>query len=579
PLIYIGVCWAYVLRTNGGVLGALAGAVPLYELVCVGAAAGVSTAFGAPVGGVLFAVEELGSVRSLSQSALLLAFTGSFTASFMLKSWNLYGVNRLTFFALSTPTNSPAKEWGSADIFIFLILGIIGGLVGSLFIRFNLCVSKRRKKHVEKGQLWFLPARFQEWLIPFMPRCLLRSTSAGVQGTQEAAQGLLPPVLHVIEAMSVALVTSLMNYPFTRILSQPMVKVINGLFETCPNSLGSSLGLCDASTGSESHGFATSRELEASLLLAAAVRLLQTALTFGALIPSGLFIPSLYVGAAVGRTVGLRMLDMSLTATDQYLKSAVHPGVFAMVGAIAMLSGFARLLACQFWPLRTVSLVVIMLELTGELNYAVPFMCAVLAAKLVGDAFTVSIYDGHGALLGFANIEDPEEVRFSAQLSDVAVPLTDADIVDVSKPIRADSLIAASEVPQTSELQAPRTRPDVLVLVAGHGQKHVKVCGVVEKAKLLERLQRDRELASDSEVCRFVPNQSAESATDDSEIDLSDLVQTDIRRMLSSAPLLTAVCAFREYPDLHYCVCRCEVASSSSFTFSRCHPRIEVCLV
>ena len=39
--------------------------------------------------------------------------------------------------------------------------------------------------------------------------------------------------------------------------------------------------------------------------------------------------------------------------------------------------------------------------LSGELNYIVPFMCAVLAAKLVGDMMTPSIYDAHAKLNGF----------------------------------------------------------------------------------------------------------------------------------------------------------------------------------
>ena len=42
---------------------------------------------------------------------------------------------------------------------------------------------------------------------------------------------------------------------------------------------------------------------------------------------------------------------------------------------------------------------------TGELNYIVPFMCAVLTAKLVGDMMTPSIYDAHAKLNGaFAHI-------------------------------------------------------------------------------------------------------------------------------------------------------------------------------
>lgn len=42
--------------------------------------------------------QELGSVRALSQRALLLAFAGSFSASFVLKSVNMDGSNQLTIF-------------------------------------------------------------------------------------------------------------------------------------------------------------------------------------------------------------------------------------------------------------------------------------------------------------------------------------------------------------------------------------------------------------------------------------------------------------------------------------------------
>lgn len=44
--------------------------------------------------------------------------------------------------------------------------------------------------------------------------------------------------------------------------------------------------------------------------------------------------------------------------------------------------------------------------LTGELNYIVPFMCAVLTAKLVGDLMTPSIYDAHAKLNGHSTAPD-----------------------------------------------------------------------------------------------------------------------------------------------------------------------------
>ena len=58
-----------------------------------------------------------------------------------------------------------------------------------------------------------------------------------------------------------------------------------------------------------------------------------------------------------------------------------------MVGAASTLSGVTRM---------TVSLVVIMYELTGGLLYIVPLMVATMTAKWIGDAFGhEGIYDLH----------------------------------------------------------------------------------------------------------------------------------------------------------------------------------------
>lgn len=55
----------------------------------------------------------------------------------------------------------------------------------------------------------------------------------------------------------------------------------------------------------------------------------------------------------------------------------ITPGLYAMVGAAATLGGVTRM---------TVSLVVIMFELTGGVGYIVPLMAAAMASKWVGDA-------------------------------------------------------------------------------------------------------------------------------------------------------------------------------------------------
>ena len=69
-------------------------------------------------------------------------------------------------------------------------------------------------------------------------------------------------------------------------------------------------------------------------------------------VPSGLIVPALGAGAIFGRLVGQIVPDTSAA-------------IFAMVGAAAFLAGVSRM---------TVSLTVIMLELTGEVEYIPPFM-------------------------------------------------------------------------------------------------------------------------------------------------------------------------------------------------------------
>lgn len=58
----------------------------------------------------------------------------------------------------------------------------------------------------------------------------------------------------------------------------------------------------------------------------------------------------------------------------------------------------------------TVSLVVVVYELTGGLAYIVPLMLATMFSKWAGDAFGhEGIYDGHIRLNGYPYLEDKEE--------------------------------------------------------------------------------------------------------------------------------------------------------------------------
>ena len=116
----------------------------------------------------------------------------------------------------------------------------------------------------------------------------------------------------------------------------------------------------------------------------------MTTITFGCKVPSGIIIPALDAGAFFGRLVG------------QFVPG-ISPGIFAMVGAAAFLAGVSRM---------TISLCVIMFELTGELEYIVPHMIAILVAKWVADALQKEgVYDLAQTVLGHPFLDSDHAIK------------------------------------------------------------------------------------------------------------------------------------------------------------------------
>jgi chloride channel 3/4/5 len=87
-----------------------------------------------------------------------------------------------------------------------------------------------------------------------------------------------------------------------------------------------------------------------------------------------------------------------------------HPGIYSMVGAAAVLGGVTRV---------TISLVVIMFELTSGLQLIVPFMVAVLISKAVGDCFTGGVYDVAIMLRGYPYLHEPDDLTFETRACDI----------------------------------------------------------------------------------------------------------------------------------------------------------------
>ena len=117
-----------------------------------------------------------------------------------------------------------------------------------------------------------------------------------------------------------------------------------------------------------------------SLAWTTMLRTFLVIISYGCKVPAGIFVPSMAIGASFGRMVGILVQALYDAYPDSSFFSAcdpdvpcITPGTYAFLGAAAALSGIMHI---------TVSVVVIMFELTGALIYILPTMVRPLLLSL-----------------------------------------------------------------------------------------------------------------------------------------------------------------------------------------------------
>ncbi|GJJ06281.1 hypothetical protein Clacol_000472 [Clathrus columnatus] len=305
PLVHIAACLGNIVEGKRR------------EILSAASAAGVAVAFGAPVGGVLFSLEEVSYF---------------FPAKVMLRSLFCAIVGALTLRILD--------PFGTGKIVLFQVR-YDKGVYGAYFSSMNYW--------------WTKNVRGKTWL------------------------GSYP----VSEVLLITFITTMLCFinPYTRMAG---TELVYNLFEECHKG-ESHKGLCPKTPDDI-------RPLILAIGIAMIVKAMLTVVTFGIKLPAGIFIPTLGVGACFGRIVGYLVQYLQWKRPDMPLfkhcvgdNSCIVPGIYAMVGAAAALSGVTR---------TTVSLAVIMCELTDTLTYVVPIVVGILISKTVADALQPKgIYD------------------------------------------------------------------------------------------------------------------------------------------------------------------------------------------
>jgi chloride channel 3/4/5 len=273
------------------------------------------------------------------------------------------------------------RSWHFFEILFYLIIGAFGGLYGAFVIKWNLKMQVFRKKYL----------------------------------------GNYP----ITEAVTLAMLTAIICYPnmFLRI---DMTESMEILFQECENGHDYDK-LCDRDQRWHMIG---------SLAIATIIRTLLVVISFGCKVPAGIFVPSMAVGAAFGRMVGIFVQHIHESFPNSAFFNAcepdgpcITPGTYAFLGAAAALSGIMHI---------SISVVVIMFEITGALTYILPTMVNPTPSTpiitftnsppqiVVGVTKAVSERFGHGGIAdrmiylnGYPFLDNKEDHVFGVPVSKV----------------------------------------------------------------------------------------------------------------------------------------------------------------
>ncbi|KMZ04152.1 uncharacterized protein Dsimw501_GD20633, isoform J [Drosophila simulans] len=315
------------------------------EMLAAACAVGVGACFAAPVGGVLFSIEV-----TTTYFAVRNYWRGFFAAVCGATVFRLLAVwfqNADTVRALFLTNFTTEFPFDPQELFVFALIGLVCGLGGASYVwvhrRYVLFMrsNKRMNKFLQKNR----------FLYPGFLALLVSSISFPL-GTGQFLAGELSTHEQVTQLFS--------NFTWSRDdLTVEQAAVVTHWMTSYTSVFGN---------------------LVIYTLFTFVVSIIASTIP----VPSGMFIPVFKIGAGFGRLVG-EFMAVTFPHGVRYggRLSPIMPGGYAVVGAAAF-SGSVT---------HTVSVAVIIFEMTGQITHVVPVMIAVLVANAVAALLQPSIYD------------------------------------------------------------------------------------------------------------------------------------------------------------------------------------------
>ncbi|KAI8129672.1 Chloride channel protein 2 [Lucilia cuprina] len=336
------------------------------EMLAAACAVGVGACFAAPVGGVLFSIEVTTTYFAVRNywRGFFAAVCGA-TVFRLLAVWFQNADTVRAVFLTNFTTEFP---FDPQELFVFALMGVVCGLGGAAYVwvhrRYVLFMrsNKKMNKFLQKNR--FLYPGFLALLVSTLSFPLgTGQFIAGELGTHEQVTQLFSNFTWSQDYLTVeqaAIVTHWMT-PYTNVFINLSCYVLFTVILT--SNIYISL---------------------AKRKLVFFFQFLFSIVASTIPVPSGIFIPVFKIGAGLGRLIGESM-HLWFPSGVRYggRLSPIIPGGYAVVGAAAF-SGAVT---------HTVSVAVIVFEMTGQITHVVPVMIAVLIANAIAALLQPSMYD------------------------------------------------------------------------------------------------------------------------------------------------------------------------------------------
>ncbi|XGW08606.1 hypothetical protein V3C99_011154 [Haemonchus contortus] len=356
------------------------------EMLSSGCAVGIACTFSAPIGAVLYAIESTSKYFAVKNywrgflaatcSAIIFRFANFFVTAEQSGTIT-------AFYQTRFPTDAFLIE----ELPVFMLLGFISGMMGAIFILTHRQISMFRQRNRVFKMI------FRNNFLTF--------------------------------TVFMALVVGLLTYPngLGRFIAGKLTfrETMADFFNNCTWYTNETSKMCPEqllrhwTDNGAVHIFT-------SLTSYYIVYFLLVAVCISINVPAGVFVPSFVIGAAGGRLVGEIMVFFFPEGMRGPGGPPIYPGLYAVVGAAAYTGAVTH----------TLSVAVIICELTGQLAPILPVLIAMLMGNAICKFLQPSIYESIIRIKKYPYLPDLPPSRISVHTVKVEQVMV-CDVIYITK--------------------------------------------------------------------------------------------------------------------------------------------------